>query len=273
MLTKYFSLFDALFYPLCRSAYSDVLIVDGFSHPSLFRLPASSFSLLSSADPLLGDRRRPFSSPAKISRSPIERGGEEEGDTNAAEVDVSDKGGGVGMVLASPFTEKKSEVSVSTRAPGRSEEIATSKSILKAQVEEFKNILLKPTSSVEPTLRAKKSIIHFSPQVLEQDKGNIGDNGERSVHTTSSKSTTRETSAHFARDAHGDANDNAKELFTINRRNAHLKGNYSLHRASSAGASSNIVINTAAASHPEAVSIAQRNNTVLEILMPFKDWR
>lgn len=250
-----------------------MLIVDGFTHPSLFQLPAPSLS-----SQVQEGRRRPVSSPTKISRPPtkidaplsVGKTGEEGEDNTAAEVD--------NVLTPPPFTERKTAVSVIKPAPGLSEEIATSKSVLKSQIEELKKALLKPKTSVEPTLRSKKSIIHFSPH-LDQEKGNAAEIGERSVHTTSSKSTSRETSSHFVKDTHGDTNDTAKDLFI--RRNKNLKSNLSLHRASSVGAiSSNVskgtkdnVINTAAASHSEAVSIPQRNNLVLEILMPFKDWR
>ena len=256
-----------------------MLIVDGFTHPSLFRLPASSSSLLSSAAAIQGDRRRPVSSPTKILRPPteidaplsVEKTGEGGEDNTAAEVDNV----GEDVLIPPPLTERKTEVNVSKPPPGLAEEIATSKSVLKSQIEELKKALLKPKTSVEPTLRSKKSIIHFSPQ----EKGNAVEVGERSVHTTSSKSTSRETSSHFLKDVHGDTNDTAKDLFAINRRNKNLKSNLSLHRASSAGANSSnvskgtkdIVINNAAASHSEVVP--QRNNLVLEILMPFKDWR
>jgi hypothetical protein len=217
--------------------------------------------------------------PTKISAPiSVERSGEEGEENEAAEFDNV----GVDVPIAPPHTtEIKTEVSLSKPTPDLFEEVATSKSVLKSQIEELKKSLLKPKTSVEPTLRSKKSIIHFAPRVLEQDRGNTFENGERSVHTTSSKSTAREMSSHFVKDAHGDTNDSAKDLFAVNRRNKHLKSNLSLHRASSAGANSSnvskgtkdMVINTAAASHSEAVSIPQRNNLVLEILMPFKDWR
>ena len=259
--------------------------MDGFTHPTLFPLPSSSRSSGSGPDPLHGEKRRPYSSPAKFSHPAAEKSApvsadrrirEEEENLAAEEDDNVD----VEMLPASSFAETKSEVSPINLPPSRSGETVASKSALKPNKDEFKNSLAKPKSSIEPAHRAKKGTIHFSPQVLEQDKGNNFDNGERSIHTISS---SRESSSHYVKDGNslpGDVNDSGKDPFTENRRSTSFKSNFPFQRVSSASSVSSNgskgakeIVNTATASQQEAISITQRNNRALEILMPFKDWR
>ena len=224
------------------SPFSETLLINGLTHPSLFRLPALSYSM---ADERMADnlRRRPQSSPARFSHIssslPLASllAHSSHGD-NRTENESLWKVANHGFETDSQQQKGSNEMKL---VPPKN------------KIEEKKESSIAfPKKSSDPVIRGKKGSIHFSPE--SADDSEAVENPTADIPVRPSKRGS------------------------FNGGNVVMKnGKPSLQRSSSIGTSSSAGSKADTSLVPEQVLVTQKrvnpSNRLLDVLIPFNDWK